>query len=175
MSGKIEISVNSIKNLNNINNKNAKGSYEDVASDSLYDNYKNYYNRQPNNVNNDLLEDDVELAIWGINSQSAVSPEGFVSEATMHINPSDGQLGFSFSSGNYGYYPYGVDYNGNYYSVIFGRYINGGFFSIPNWNVGGELGEFSDTFWNTESLSRVLKSKKAAKVIAMAIAEFAEE
>ena len=53
--------------------------------------------------------------------------------------------------------------------------MNGGFFSIPNWNVGGDLGEFSDTFWNEESLSRVLKSKKSAKVIAMAIAEFAEE
>lgn len=26
-----------------------------------------------------------------------------------------------------------VEYNGNSYSVIFGRYINGGFFSIPNW------------------------------------------
>lgn len=69
----------------------------------------------------------------------------------------------------------GVDYNGNYYSVIFGRYVNGGFFSIPNWNVGGELGQFSDTFWNEESLSRVLKSKKAAKAIALAIAEFTEE
>ena len=106
VSGKIEISVNSIKNLNNINNKNAKGSYEDVASGSLYNNYKNYYNRQPNNVNNDLLEDDVELAIWGINSKSAVSPEGVVSEATMHVNPSDGQLGFSFTSGQKGFYPY---------------------------------------------------------------------
>lgn len=121
VSGKIEISVNSIKNLNNINNKNAKGSYEDVASGSLYNNYKNYYNRQPNNVNNDLLEDDVELAIWGINSKSAVSPEGVVSEATMHVNPSDGQLGFSFSSGNYGYYPYGVDDKGEHqkYSLKF--------------------------------------------------------
>ena len=68
----------------------------------------------------------------------------------------------------------GVDFNGNYYSVIFGRYVNGGFFSIPNWNVGGELGQFEDIFWNEESLSRVLKSKKAAKAIAMAIAEFAE-
>ena len=67
----------------------------------------------------------------------------------------------------------GVDYNENYYSVIFGRYINGGFFSIPNWNVGGELGQFGDTFWNEESLNRALKSKKAAKAIAMAIAEFA--
>ena len=69
----------------------------------------------------------------------------------------------------------GVDYNGNYYSVIFGRYVNGGFFSIPNWGVGGELGHFNDTFWNEESLSRVLKSKRAAKVIALAIAEFMEE
>ena len=66
-----------------------------------------------------------------------------------------------------------IDYDGNYYSVIFGGYVNGGFFSIPNWNIGWELGEFSDTFWNEESLSKVLKSKKAAKVIAMAIAEFA--
>jgi len=40
--------------------------------------------------------------------------------------------------------------------------------------VSDELGQFCDTFWNTESLNRVLKSKKAAKVIAMAIAEFGE-
>ena len=67
-----------------------------------------------------------------------------------------------------------IEYNGNSYSVIFGRYINGGFFSIPNWGVGGELGQFCDTFWNEESLCRVLKSKRAAKVIALAIAEFGE-
>lgn len=67
-----------------------------------------------------------------------------------------------------------VEYNGNSYSVIFGRYINGGFFSIPNWGVGGELGQFSDTFWNTESLSRALKNKRVAKAIAMAIVEFSE-
>ena len=67
----------------------------------------------------------------------------------------------------------GVDYNGNYYSVIFGEYVNGGFFSIPNWNCGGELATCDDIFWNTESIGRNLKSKKVAKVIAMAIAEFA--
>lgn len=66
----------------------------------------------------------------------------------------------------------GIDYNGNYYSVIFGKYVNGGFCSIPNFGVGCELGGFSDIFWNTESLSRVLKSKKAANAIAEAIAEF---
>lgn len=67
-----------------------------------------------------------------------------------------------------------VEYNGNSYSVIFGRYINGGFFSVPNWGVGGELGQFCDTFWNEESLGRVLKSKRATKAIALAIAEFGE-
>lgn len=69
----------------------------------------------------------------------------------------------------------GVNYNGNYYSVIFGKYVNGGFCSIPNWNVGCELASFSDTFWNTEALSKVLKSKNVAKAIAMAIAEYTSE
>lgn len=66
----------------------------------------------------------------------------------------------------------GVDYNGNYYSVIFGRYVNGGFFSIPNWNCGGELSTFDDVFWNTDSISQAIKSKRVGKVIAEAIAEF---
>lgn len=68
----------------------------------------------------------------------------------------------------------GIDYNGNYYSVIFGKYVNGGFCSIPNFGVGCELSSFSGVFWNTDSLGRVLKSKRAAKAIAMAIAELGE-
>ena len=67
----------------------------------------------------------------------------------------------------------GVDFNGNYYSVIFGKYVNGGFFSIPNWNCGGELASYDDVFWNAESIGRSLKSKKAGKAIAKAIAKFA--
>lgn len=66
----------------------------------------------------------------------------------------------------------GIDYNGNYYSVIFGKYVNGGFFSIPNWNCGGELSAFDDVFWNTESISKAIKSKEVGKAIAEAIAEF---
>lgn len=69
----------------------------------------------------------------------------------------------------------GVEYNGNYYSVIFGEYVNGGFFSIPNWNCGGELAEFNDVSWNTESIQRSLKSKMAAKAIAKAIADYTRE
>ena len=63
-----------------------------------------------------------------------------------------------------------VNWNGNYYHVIYGEHENGGFFSIPNWNAGGELATFDDIFWNTESISKSLKSKKAAKAIAQAIA-----
>lgn len=69
----------------------------------------------------------------------------------------------------------GLSHNGNYYSVVFGKYVNGAFCSIPNWGVGCELSfDFKDKFWNKESLYRVLKRKGAAKAIAMAIAEFAE-
>lgn len=68
-----------------------------------------------------------------------------------------------------------VEYDGFSYSVIFGRYINGGFFSIPNWSVGGELGDFSDTFWNTESLYKALKKKKVARAIAEAIKDYAAQ
>lgn len=66
----------------------------------------------------------------------------------------------------------GVEHNGNYYGVIFGRYVNGGFFSIPSQCVGGELAQFGDIFWNTESIYKSLKNKNAAKAIAYAIAEF---
>ncbi len=43
---------------------------------------------------------------------------------------------------------------------------------INNLGVGCELNSFTDIFWNTESLCRVLKGKRAEKAIAMAIAEF---
>lgn len=67
-----------------------------------------------------------------------------------------------------------VSYNGESFNIIFGRCSNGGFFSIPDWGVGGELSYFNDKFWNEESIGRVIKNKKTAKAIAMAIAEFGE-
>lgn len=65
----------------------------------------------------------------------------------------------------------GVEYKGNYYSIVFGEYVNGGFCSIPNWNVGCELSSFDDVFWNTERLEGSLK-KDVAKTIALAISDF---
>lgn len=66
-----------------------------------------------------------------------------------------------------------IDCNGFNYSVIFGKYINGGFFSIPNWNKGGELSSFDDVFWNTESITKALEDENAARSIAEAIKEYA--
>lgn len=66
----------------------------------------------------------------------------------------------------------GVEYGGNYYSVIFGRYVNGGFCSIPNWEVGCELATMSDVFWNAGAIGRALKDDKAGKNIAEAIATY---
>lgn len=64
----------------------------------------------------------------------------------------------------------GMNYNGNYYSVIFGEYVNGGFCCIPNWGVGCELAQFSDIFWNTESIGRALDDFEAGRAIAKMIA-----
>ncbi len=64
----------------------------------------------------------------------------------------------------------GMNYNGNYYSVIFGKYVNGGFCCIPNWGVGCELAQFSDIFWNTESIGRALDDFESGRAIAKMIA-----
>lgn len=66
----------------------------------------------------------------------------------------------------------GVEHNGNYYSVIFGRYVNGGFCSIPNWQVGCELATTGDVFWNAGAIGRALKDDKAGRIIAEAIATY---
>ena len=94
-SGEIKITVidslnNGIDSLNNINNNEAKGGYNDNS-------YENYYNRQPNGQNNDILTDNVEIAIWEINSKAAIAESGELSEVVMHVNPLNGMLGFAFA------------------------------------------------------------------------------
>ena len=121
--GKLSVTVNELVTLNNVNATDSKGSFEDLTDAlSLYDNYKHYYNRCPNNVNNDLLNDDVEVAIWGINAQSGKSDSGEISEVSMHVNPQNGQLGFAFAYGNYGSYPFGTDRNGTSQTYSYQRW-----------------------------------------------------
>ena len=121
--GKLSVTVNELVTLNNVNATDSKGSFEDLTdASSLYDNYKHYYNRCPNNVNNDLLNDDVEVAIWGINAQSGKSDSGEISEVSMHVNPQNGQLGFAFAYGNYGSYPFGTNHSGTSQNYSYQRW-----------------------------------------------------
>lgn len=65
-----------------------------------------------------------------------------------------------------------VDYGGNNYLVIYGQHINGGFISIPNWNVCVEASAHSsweDVLYNKLTLEEQAKIGKAAGTIATAI------
>lgn len=96
-SGEIKVTVKNIEplknieSLNNINNNDAKGDYTGSST------YENHYNRQPNGQNNDLLTDNVELAIWEMNSRAAIAETGELSEVVMHVNPENGMVGLAFA------------------------------------------------------------------------------
>ena len=103
-SGKISVTVNSVTSLNNVNNDEAKGSYTGSVdlSETPTGNktiYENYYNRQPNGDNNNLLTDDVEFDIWEFNNEAVVPISGNIEQPQMKINPVTGQLGFAFVNG----------------------------------------------------------------------------
>jgi hypothetical protein len=59
---------------------------------------------------------------------------------------------------------------GNYYHVIVGKHDYGNYVCIPNWDVGCELADYVDYFWNVERLSKRLK-KEDAITVATAIRE----
>ena len=101
-SGEISVTVNGVESLNNKNNNGSKGSYTGTTSDAQgsYSVYANYYNRQPNKVNNNTLTDDVFLDIWDFNSKAALAyGDGLVDNLEMKINPANGLIGFAFSNG----------------------------------------------------------------------------
>ena len=100
-SGALDLTVNSVPNLNNHNNSDAKGSYTGTTDSITGDKtiYDNYYNRQPNGDNNNLLTDDVEIDVWDINPQAVVPISGVTSQPTMSINPVNHDVGFAFVNG----------------------------------------------------------------------------
>jgi len=56
------------------------------------------------------LTDDVEIAIWEINSKAAIAESGELSEVVMHVNPANGMLGFAFAhSQDLASYPNGTN------------------------------------------------------------------
>lgn len=59
---------------------------------------------------------------------------------------------------------------GNYYHVIVGKHDYGNYVCIPNWDVGCELADYVDYYWNVERLAKRLK-KVDAITVATAIRE----
>ena len=47
---------------------------------------------------------------------------------------------------------------------LVGKYINGGFISIPAFNVGSDLAEYDDYFWNNERLASIMNQVDAATI-----------
>ena len=67
-----------------------------------------------------------------------------------------------------------INANGYNYLVIYGKHINGYFCAIPNWKVGCEMAEPSDTYYNSEKLISAGIEKTSAKEIATQISKIAE-
>jgi hypothetical protein len=53
---------------------------------------------------------------------------------------------------------------GTYFHAIVGRHQYGRFICIPNHDVGCELADYSDVFWNEERLSGQLRKPDAVTV-----------
>ncbi len=103
-SGVLSITAGGMESLNNSNNNDAKGSYTGVvnlATNPTGDKtiYDNYYNRQPNGDNNNLLTDDVVLDIWQFKDAGISQTSGYITEPIMKVNPVNGILNFGFNSG----------------------------------------------------------------------------
>ena len=100
-SGNLVVTVGGIDSLNNSNNNNAKGSYAQTTTNNSGDKdiYDNYYNRQPNGDNNNILTDDVKLDIWQINPNAVIPISGVTSQPVMAINPTNHDVGFAFVNG----------------------------------------------------------------------------
>ena len=102
-SGEVVLKVGSLYTINNMNNNEAYGTAYETAPtvDSTGTVYKdhNFYNRQPNGDNNNLLTDDVVVDVWQINSQAAVPISGSISQPVMAINPVTHDVGFAFVNG----------------------------------------------------------------------------
>lgn len=67
------------------------------------------------------------------------------------------------------HYEMEVDARGSYFHVIFGEHSYGKYVCIPNWDVGCELSNYTDLFWNTERISKQIRSIVDAISVATAI------
>lgn len=47
---------------------------------------------------------------------------------------------------------------------MIGKYINGGFISVPAYNAGSDLADYSDYFWNYEHLCHSINTVDAVTI-----------
>lgn len=92
------------KNMFTLTDSTISGAYEITVKGGVKTlNNKNLntaeYNKQPNNLNNNVLTDDMIFDIWDINTRAVKAPNGDVDDPVMKINPSNGLIGFAFSNG----------------------------------------------------------------------------
>ena len=122
-SGNFELTVNDVATINNSNNNNARGSYskKTSAAGGDYDIYKNWYNRQPNNANNNNLTDDVAFDVWQLNNMAAAPMAGNADDPQMKINQSNGKIGFAFSNGSSAFTMPNTTYSWTYWAYDFDR------------------------------------------------------
>lgn len=72
--------------------------------------------------------------------------------------------GYVTSIRNYGsHYEIKVESRSGFFFMI-GKYIGGGFISIPDYKVGCDLSLYGDYFWNNEHLAKIMNPVDAATV-----------
>ncbi|HAO30425.1 MAG TPA: hypothetical protein DCQ43_03650, partial [Treponema sp.] len=107
-SGDFELRNGTILSLNNKNYNDSCGDYnyidngytaEDIGITGNFGIYSHYYNRQPNDANNNNLTDDVKLDVWQINTKAAIPENSSALDVMMKINPNSGVVGFAFCNG----------------------------------------------------------------------------
>ena len=105
-SGKLSVTVGGVESLNNINKNTVE------------------YNQQPNGVNNNTLNDNLEFDVWQF-KEAARAKNGPILQPHMKVGPS-GQLGFSYANATLYFNMPGEASNGKEYGQTpFGRNFGG--------------------------------------------------
>ena len=63
-----------------------------------------------------------------------------------------------------GSYEAEINGRGTYFHILAGRHKYGNYLCIPNHDIGCELSDFSDIFWNEERISHLLRKVDAVTV-----------
>ena len=72
--------------------------------------------------------------------------------------------------------PYEIEVSarGSYFHVLLGSHAYGNYICIPNWDIGTELAQLSDSFWNQGRLCNARLKKVDACSVACALLELSK-